>query len=678
MLPPVEVHPRRRPRGLETVLGPVALALTLACARPGPDATSSPDHCPPRASASDPGEAGRPLLLRDVRIVDVRGSCSLGEPTDIAIADAEITAIGPDLDPPPGARIIEEPELVVLPGFVDTHTHLWQHVAKGLASQSELQGWVDAVYALAPYLSAADIEVLTEAGAREATLSGVTSLIDFTIDYHGGQLPGIAAGLHASGVGGAFIAWKPGLFLPPEAADRYLDELQTLAGGGLELRVGFGPLSFFPVSTVHDGVVLARRNGLRVTEHTTENLQEQRDLAAKVARYLDEHAAALDPDDRALLESVRASSAEIPADPRLADVRRYVDNSPRLDAAARAALEPLGTNRWRTSVPIVEQLGGLDGLFVAIHSVWTSPEDLEIFARRGVVVSHNPESNMYLASGVAPILAYLEAGVPVSLGTDGAASNDRIDMFDAMRGVAALQKVRELDAQAPSACEVLKMATQNGALALARDDLGAVAVGMQADLVVLSRARLGLASAADEGRLLSGLVYSATARDVSYVIADGVVLVEHGALVGVDEIALAERVRETVRTVSERARMGARYDRAWLERSRQLSAGAWWSVRAADEVALELAAAEHPRRLQLVFSGTLLGGDTPFTMAPEALARFPATAPPRFDELELEVPANATVKLTRPANHTQWTIRVGDDQRERAGEAAEQITLRWL
>jgi len=669
---------------MQSCLGPAArralvgaLTLLAACARPAASTVPPDAPCPPCTEAAAPLDAGGPLLLRGVRVVDPRGACSVGAPTDVAIADGLVTEIGPGLEPPPGGRVIDEPELLVLPGFVDTHTHLWQHVGKGLASQSALQDWVKAIYALAPYLGTEDMRVLTEAAAREASLSGVTSVIDFTIDYHGGQLAGVAEGLRRSGVGGAFIVWKPGLFLPPDAADRYVQQLRATAGRDLELRVGFGPMSFYPVSTVNDGIDLGRRNEVRLTEHTSENLQEQRDLVASLQAYLAAHAGALRPDDRDLLASVVRSAQEISADPRLADARRLVDFSAGLDATARAALEGLGTNRWRTAVPILEQLGALDQPFVAIHSVWPSPEDLEIYAARGVIVSHNPESNMVLASGVAPISAYLRAGIPVSLGTDGAASNDRIQLFDAMRSAAALQKVRELDARAPTACEVLAMATRHGATALGRSDLGAVEVGMQADLVLMSRARLGLASAVSDERLLSGLVYSATARDIAHVISNGVVIVSHGALRGVDEGALAAEVSETVRAVTTRAREGAHYQRSWLEQGDAVPDPTWFSVRKLDRVEIELAADGAARQLELAFSGTTMGGNAPFTMAPASLERFPAATPPRFGHYALEVPAGATVSLRRAAGSRQWVIEAGGQTLEHEGAYAEQVMLRW-
>lgn len=654
------------------------LAGALACARPASAPTQAPAAAPsptledPRAAPPHDG----PLLLRGVAIVDAE-RCTVTEDRDVAIADGRIVEVGSRLAPPPGARVIDEPGLVVLPGFVDTHTHLWQHVAKGLAQQSSLQEWVMAVYELAPYLGHDDMRVLVSAGAREALLSGITSVIDFTVDYHGGQLPGIAAGLRESGMGGAFIVYKPGLFLPPEGADQHIGELRALAGKALELRVGFGPLSFFPIATAHDGIVLARRNGLRVTEHVDENLQEQRDMAGSFQRYLDQHGPALARADRELLSTVVEDSATLPVDPRLADVRRYLEHSPGLDPQARKALAPLGANRWPTAVPVLEAIGALDGLYVAIHAVWVSDDDIATFRRHGVIVSHNPESNMVLASGIAPILAYLAAGVRVSLGTDGAASNDRIDMFDAMRTAASLQKVRELDASAPTSCQILEMATVNGAAALARADLGRVAPDHEADLVVVTRERLGLASATDASRLLDGLVFSATPRDVAYVISDGAVRVEHGELVGVDEAALAAAVGATIRAASERARDGARYDRAWLERDGELPTRTWLSVRPRDAVELELPAAAEARRLELAFSGTTFGGNTPFTMAAESLRRFPVDAPEAFARLVLDVPAGAAVVLSRPSGGKQWTIRVGREQRAHEGVGSEQVMLRW-
>ncbi len=617
------------------------------------------------------------LVIRQATVLDVE-DCSLREAQDVVVQGGVIVGLGPDEPIPPGARVIDEPDLVVLPGFIDTHTHFWQHVAKGMAAQASLQDWVKEVYSIAPYLSSSEMQTATRAAASEALLSGITSVIDFTISYHSGQLPAVARGLQASGMGGAFIAWKPTLFAASADADQYLWELKQ-AADGLEVRVGFGPLSFFPLPTVNDGVALARRNHLRMTEHTMENLNEQRAIVSSLTNYLDKHGSALSTADSALLRSI-TENATIPSDDRLADIRRYVDYSPRLNDDARKALQRLGNNRWRTAVPLLDGIGALDDSFVAIHAVWVSPEDMQLFAQRRVIVSHNPESNTYLASGIAPVRAYSKANIPVSLGTDGAASNDRISMFDAMRSAATLQKVRELDPEAPTACDVIQMATLNGAAALARSDVGAIAVGKEADIVVVSRQRLGLASAVTPQQVVNGLVYSATPRDIAYVISDGRVVVEKGMLVGVNEGELSQALSDAIVSARKRHASGAHLDGTWLEREGRLPRATWFSVLNEDVVDFTLEPEGSQRRLQIAFSGTLYGGNTPFSMAESSLQRFPADALSHFSMHELNVPPYSRVTVRRGSKETHWSIQIGEEVIERTGPGSgnEQVMLRWV
>ena len=127
------------------------------------------------------------------------------------------------------------------------------------------------------------------------------------------------------------------------------------------------------------------------------------------------------------------------------------------------------------------------------HGVWVSPEDMKILAKHGVAVSHNPESNMKLASGTAPVVDYLQAGITLGLGTDGAASNNDLDMFEAMRFAALLHKLQRNDPRVLPAGDVLAMATIGGAKALGLGDRIGIARARQArrpDRRVDARARV--------------------------------------------------------------------------------------------------------------------------------------------------------------------------------------------
>ena len=170
-----------------------------------------------------------------------------------------------------------------------------------------------------------------------------------------------------------------------------------------------------------------------------------------------------------------------------------------------------------------------EGLFttktLAAHCVVMSDHDIEILAKNGVSVAHNPQSNMKLASGIAPVKKMLDAGVNVSIGTDGASSNNDLDMWDEMRTASLLQKVSTLDPCAIPAYTALQMATVNGAKAIGREgELGVLASGAFADILLVD---LEKAHLYPHTNLVSELVYSAHASDVDTVIVNGNIVVEN-------------------------------------------------------------------------------------------------------------------------------------------------------
>ncbi len=189
---------------------------------------------------------------------------------------------------------------------------------------------------------------------------------------------------------------------------------------------------------------------------------------------------------------------------------------------------------------------------LAAHGVWLSDADIDILKEHGVAVSHNPESNMKLASGIAPVPKLLEAGVVVGLGTDGAASNNDLDMFDAMRQAALLHKLASNDPRTIPAPAALEMATTRGAEALGLGaSVGSIVVGKKADLISVSVDSARFTPMYDP---VSHLVYVARGSDVRTTIVNGRVLMRDGEVFSLDEeavlaeaSAMAERVREAVR-----------------------------------------------------------------------------------------------------------------------------------
>jgi 5-methylthioadenosine/S-adenosylhomocysteine deaminase len=189
----------------------------------------------------------------------------------------------------------------------------------------------------------------------------------------------------------------------------------------------------------------------------------------------------------------------------------------------------------------LENIGLLSSPLIACHCVWLSEAEMDLLARRGVRVVHNPESNMKLASGVAPVPDLLARGVTVGLGTDGCASNNNLDLFQEMDSAAKLHKVHRLDPTVMPSHTVLEMATLGGARVLGMEkEIGSLEAGKKADVIVLELNRPHLQPVYN---LVSHLVYSATGADVRDVIIDGKVVMEKRKLLTLDEGKILEKMK---------------------------------------------------------------------------------------------------------------------------------------
>ncbi len=191
-----------------------------------------------------------------------------------------------------------------------------------------------------------------------------------------------------------------------------------------------------------------------------------------------------------------------------------------------------------TPVRFLDDLGVLGPWFVGAHGVWVTPEEMDILAARGAGVVHCPQSNCKLASGVAPVAEYLARGVKLGLGTDGAASNNNLDMFDEMRTCALLHKAQSLDPTAVSARDVIRLATLGGAeLVGLGDRLGSLTPGKLADFIVIDGRSPHLRPLRSPE---SHIVYSASGRDVAWVVVGGKVVVEEGKVLAISNKDIGE------------------------------------------------------------------------------------------------------------------------------------------
>lgn len=214
----------------------------------------------------------------------------------------------------------------------------------------------------------------------------------------------------------------------------------------------------------------------------------------------------------------------------------------------RAEVEECLNRYGKSPVAVLNEAGLFEFPVLAAHCVHLNEQDLDILAEKQVRVSHNPASNLKLGSGVAPVPALLKRGVTVGLGTDGAASNNNLDMFLEMRLAALIHKGVNEDAALLPAAQVLAMGTALGSKALFLENCGCIQTGKAADLVLVDLSGAHLAPGPSPE---AALVYSAHAADVVFVMAAGQVLLEGGHLTTIDEERVLFEARRCFKEITE-------------------------------------------------------------------------------------------------------------------------------
>lgn len=416
---------------------------------------------------------------------------------DVSIRDGRIAAVG-RVDPALAHdRTVDVGGAIVLPGFVQTHVHLCQTLFRGLADDLPLLAWLRSrIWPLEAAHDDRSLAASTRLAAAELLLGGTTTVLTMeTVRGTDAVFDALAAtGLRA-------VVGKCLMDDAPEAPAALLEPAQAGLDAALDL---------------------ARRwtgaAGGRLT-------------AALAPRF----AVTCSP---ALLEGVAAAAR---------DTGLLVHTHA---AEQRDEVDLIVRRTGRRNVRYLADVGLASPRVCLAHCVWVDDDELALLAERQINVLHCPASNLKLGSGIAPVAAMRRRGIPVSLGADGAACNNRLDMFTEMRLAATLQAVREAPG-ALTAGDALWMATRGGAAALGLDaEIGQVTAGYRADLAVVGRDGPHMAPPHDP---IAALVYGASAADVRMTLVDGQVLVEDGRLTAAAVEAVRADAARQARLVAARA-----------------------------------------------------------------------------------------------------------------------------
>lgn len=348
----------------------------------------------------------------------------------IGVEGDEIKYVGPK-KPEEAEEIIELPSRIIIPGLIDSHTHVAMTLLRGLKDDADLMDWLqNYILPMEMRLKPSDVYYGALYGIAELISSGITTFMDMY--YHEIE---IAKATVDSGVR-AVLSWgSADVFFQRSPEEEFkiaekfrgeLEKLNRVEGTEDKLFYAYGPHSPYGCT-------------------------------------------------KELLEMFRDKSNEIGA-------RIHIHL-----AETKSEFKDIKEKTGMTPIEYLESIGFLSDRVMAAHVVWVADHEFEILSRRGVHVLHNPVSNLKLASGVAPVPEMLEKGINVALATDGPASNNRLDMFREMHVAAIIHKGIKMDPKIVPAQKVLEMATVNASKALGLDKyIGSIEVGKKADLVILN------------------------------------------------------------------------------------------------------------------------------------------------------------------------------------------------
>jgi 5-methylthioadenosine/S-adenosylhomocysteine deaminase len=432
-------------------------------------------------------------------------------PLDIVIADSQIRSIRPAGETQPEGEVVDAQNRLVVPGMVNGHHHSHENFHKGRYDNLPLELWMNFVRPLQPLpVTPRQVYLRTMVSAIEALRTGATTLVD---------------DLNASP------------HLDPElvaAAFQAYEDIGIRAYVGITL---FDKPFFRGVPFVEEELpadLLAELDGTASTP-PEEVLAFARELAIKYH-----------PDHNRVAYIAAPSAPQRCTEGFLKAVRAMADelNIPLMIHVQETRMQVITGYEFygSTMIEYLDRIGFLKPGTNLIHGVWVTPNELKILARNGVTVQHNPSSNFKLGSGLMPMREMLDAGINVALGSDGCGSIEGVDMLRVLYNTAQAQKLRGDDHRRwIGAKEAWKAATQGGAKGLGRKDLGVIAEGMTADLVLYNLDDIAFTPLNNP---LHQIVYAQTGRGIDSVIVNGKRVMKDGKLTEINEAAITAEIKK--------------------------------------------------------------------------------------------------------------------------------------
>lgn len=459
------------------------------------------------------------LLITNATIVTVNKEKEIITNGAIAVKDNKIVNIGSSSELrkkyPSSKQVIDATGKVIFPGLINTHNHLFQVLYKGLGDDRLLSDWLTQVtFPISIHLTPEDVYLAALTGCMDGLHSGTTTMFDYMDSYPYPEIPDmVIEAFRQVGIRGIFgrgyldtgreFGSPPELFQDLAAIEKDMTRLLTKYHNSEKGRI---KIWLAPAA---------------VWSSSMESLKMTSELA------------------KAYRTQVAVHISETPFDR---------ESSKKLYGVS--------------DIDVLEKVGLMGPDLLMVHCVHLTPRDIRMTKHYDAKISHNPISNMYLSSGVAPIPAMLEAGITVGLATDGAGSNNSNDMLEVLKMTALLHKVEHKDPTIVTAEKVLEMATIDAAKALGLDnEIGSLEIGKKADIIIFDPAKS--AKAVPMHHPVSTLVYSSSQANIDTVIVDGMVVLERGSINTVDEPQVLYTTQIAADKLCQRANICHLKNRLW-------------------------------------------------------------------------------------------------------------------
>jgi 5-methylthioadenosine/S-adenosylhomocysteine deaminase len=466
-----------RMKTISRIIAPIAVLAVLSAC--------SPQQDPEPTVTAEPAASQIDLIVNGDYVVTMDDAATVHSGAAVAIDQGVIIAIGPAAEIAASydaSEVLDGQGRVVMPGLVNGHSHAAMTLLRGVADDLALMDWLNNYIfpAEVEFVDAEFVRIGTELACWEMIRGGTTTFVDMY--YYPDTVADVVdkCGMRAMVATTVIDQRSPDAENADDAIRKGSGFIERWQGKNSRISPIFGPHANYTLDA--------------------EQLRATREAALALGVPISIH--------------MSESPFEV----------QYSKDT-----------------YGMTSIELFESIGFFDGPTIGAHVVWPTDAEISILADRKVGVIHNPTSNMKIASGIAPVADMLAAGVRVGLGTDGAASNNDLDMWEEMRLASFLQKVEQMNPEVLPANTVLRMATIGGATAIGLgESIGSLEVGKRADLIQVAFDDVHHVPTYD---VISHLVYVTDEQDVASVVIDGTLLMREKEFLTIDTKRVAEEAR---------------------------------------------------------------------------------------------------------------------------------------